>query len=90
MYSYPNLELAHCSMSGSNSWFLTCVQVSEVVWNASLLSFPQFVVVHKVKGFSVVSEAEIYVFLKIPCFIYDLTDAGNLISGSSSFSKSSL
>ena len=50
----------------------------------------QFVVIHKVKGFSIVNEAEVYVFLKFPCFIYDLTDAGNLISGSSAFSKSSL
>ena len=55
-----------------------------------LKSFPQFVVIHKVKGFSVVNEAEVYVFLEFPCFIYDPTDAGNLISGSSAFSKSSL
>ena len=90
MYSYPNLELAHCSISGSNYCFLTCVQVSKVVWNARLLSFSHFVVIHKVKGFSVVSEAEVYVFLEFPCFIYDLTDAGNLISSSSAFSKSGL
>ena len=81
---------AHCSMSGSKYCFLTCVQVSKVVWNACLLNFPQFVVIHKVKGFSVVNEAEVYVFLEFPCFIYDPTDAGNLISGSSAFSKSSL
>ena len=47
-------------------------------------------VIHNVKGFSVVNEAEIDVFLELPCFLYDPTDVGNLISGSSTFSKSSL
>ena len=51
-------------------------------------NFPQFVVIHTVKGFSVVNEAE--VFLEFPCFFYDPMDIGNLISGSSAFSKSSL
>ena len=46
--------------------------------------------IHTVKGFSIVNEAEIDVFLETSCFIYDLTDVGNLISGSSAFSKSSL
>ena len=50
----------------------------------------QFVVIHTVKGFSIVSEAEMYVFLEFPCFFYDLADVGNLISGSSAFSKSNL
>ena len=50
----------------------------------------QFVVIHTVKGFSIVSEAEMYVFLEFPCFFYDLADVGNLISGSSAFSKTSL
>ena len=53
-------------------------------------NFPQFVVIHTVKGFSVINEAEIHVFLEFSWFFYDPTDAGNLISGSSSFSKSSL
>ena len=53
-------------------------------------NFPQFFVVHNVKGFSVVSEAEVYVFLEFPCFFHDPADVGNLISGSSAFSKSSL
>ena len=53
-------------------------------------NFPQFVVIHTVKGFSVVNEAEVDVFLEFPCFLYDPTDVGNLISGSSAFSKSSL
>ena len=55
-----------------------------------LKSFPQFVVIHKVKGFSVVSEAEVDVFLEFSSFFYDPIDVGNFISGSSAFSKSSL
>ena len=67
---------------------LTCIQVSQeagqVVWYSHLLkNFPQFVVIHTVKGFSIVSEAEVVVFLEFSCFFYDTTDAGNLISGSS-------
>jgi len=50
----------------------------------------QFVVIHTVKGFGIVSEAEMYVFLEFPCFFYDPADVGNLISGSSAFSKTSL
>ena len=66
-------------------------QASKVVWNSHLLkNFPQFVVIHLVKGFSIVSEAEVDVFLELSCFFYDPKDVGNLISGSSSFSKSSL
>ena len=53
-------------------------------------NFPQFVVIHTVKGLSVVNEAEVDVFLEFPCFFYDLTGVGNLISGSSAFSKPSL
>ena len=52
-------------------------------------NFPQFVVTHTVKGFSVVNEAEVDAFLEFSCFFYDPTDVGNLISGSSAFSKSS-
>ena len=52
--------------------------------------FPQFVVIHTVKGFGVVNKAEIYIFLELSCFFYDSTDVGNLISGSSAFSISSL
>ena len=53
-------------------------------------NFPQFVVTHTVKGFSIVNEAEVDVFLECTCFFYDPTDVGNLISGSFAFSKSSL
>ena len=62
-----------------------------MVWYSHLFkSFPQFVVMHIVKGFSVVNEAEIDVFLEFYCFFYDPMDVGNLISDSSAFSKSSL
>ena len=61
-----------------------------MVWHSHLLkSFPQFVVIHKVKGFSVVNKAEVDVFLEF-CFFCDPMDVGNLISGSSAFSKSIL
>ena len=53
-------------------------------------SFPDFVVIHTVKGFVTVNKAEINVFLELSCFFYDPTEVGNLISGSSAFSKSSL
>ena len=61
-----------------------------MVWYSHLLkNFPQFVVIHTVKGFSV-AEAEIDVFLEFPCFFYDPVVVGNFLSGSSAFSKSSL
>ena len=53
-------------------------------------NFPQFVVIHTVKGFGIVNKAEIDVFLELSCFFNDSTDVGNLISGSSAFSESSL
>ena len=95
MYSFPNLEPVHCSVSGSNCCFLTCIQVSQdtgkVVWYSHLLkNFPQFVVIHTVKGFGIVNKAEVDVFLELSCFFYDPADVGNLICGSSAFSKSSL
>ena len=82
-------------MSGSNCCFLTYIQVSQetgkVVWYSHLfMNFPQFAVIHAVKGFSVVNEAEVDAFLEFPCFLYDPVSVGNLISSSSAFSKSSL
>ena len=82
-------------MSGSNCCFLTYIQVSQetgkVVWYSHFFkNFPQFVVIHTVKGFSVVNEAKVDVFLEYPCFFYDPADVGNLMSGSSAFSKSNL
>ena len=53
-------------------------------------NFPQFVVIHAVKGFGIVSKTEVDVFLELSCFFDDLIDVGNLVSGSSAFSKSSL
>ena len=62
-----------------------------MIWYSHLLkNFPQFIVIHKVKGFGIVNKAEVDVFLKISCFSDDLMDVGNLISGPSDFSKSSL
>ena len=62
-----------------------------MVWCSRLLKiFPQCVVIHTVKGFNMVSEAEADVFLELSCFFHDPADVGNLISGSSAFSKSSL
>ena len=94
MYSFPNFEPVHCSIFSSNCGFLSCIQVSQeagkVVSFSHLLNFPQFAVIHTVKVFSVVNEAEVEVFLEFSCFLYDTMDAGNLISGSSAFSKSSL
>ena len=89
------MEPVHCSMSGSHCCFLTCIQVSQqagkVVWYSHLFrNFPQFVVIHTVKGFIIVNEAEVDVFLNSLCFFYEPTDVGNLISGSSPFSKSNL
>ena len=82
-------------MSGSNYCCLPCIQISQEagkgVWYSHLFKkFSQFVVIHTVKGFRVVNEAEVDVFLEFSYFFYDPVDVGNLISGSSIFSKSSL
>ena len=82
-------------MSISNCCFLTCIQISQeagqVVWYSHLLkNFPQFIVIHTVKGFGIVNKVEIDVFLELSCFFDGPTDVGNLISGSSAFSKTSL
>ena len=82
-------------MSSSDCCFLTCIQVSQevgqVVWYSHLFqNFPQFIVIHTVKGFDIVNKAEIDVFLELSCFFDDPVDVGNLISGSSAFSKTSL
>ena len=62
-----------------------------MVWHSHFLkNFPQFFVIHTVKGFGVVNKAEIDVFLELSCFVDDPVDVGNLISGSSAFSKTSL
>ena len=95
MYCISHLEPVCCSMSSSNCCFLTCIQVSQeagwVVWYSHLLqNFPQFVVIHIITGFGIVNKAEIDVFMELSCFFNDPADVGNLISGSSVFSKTSL
>ena len=82
-------------MFSSNHYFLTCKQVSQeagqVVWYSHFLqNFPQFIVIHIVKGFGIVNKAEIDVFLELSCFFKDPADVGNLVSGSSAFYKTSL
>ena len=82
-------------MSSSNCCFLTCIQVSQeagqvVCYSHLLKNFPQFIVIHTVKAFGIVNKAEIDAFLELSCFFHDPADVGNLISGSSAFSKTSL
>ena len=82
-------------LDSSNCCFLTCIQISQeagqVVWYYHLLEhFLHFVVIHTVKGFGVVKKAEVDVILELSCFFNDPADVGNLISGSSAFSKTSL
>ena len=94
MYSFPDLEPVCCFRSSSNCCFLTCIQVSQeagqVVWCSHLFqNFPPFVVVHIIKSFGIVNKAEVYIFYGLLLF-NDQVDVGNLISGSSAFSKSSL
>ena len=94
MYFFPDLEPVCFSMSSFNCCLLTCIQISQeasqVVWYSHLLkNFPQFVVIHTVKGFGIVNKAEVDAFLELSCFFDDLMD-GTLISGSSAFSKFSL
>ena len=78
------------SMPGSNCCFLTCIcifqEAGQVIWYSHFLNnFPQFVVMHTVKGFGVVNKAKVNGFLEFSCFFYDATDVGNLIACSSAF-----
>ena len=94
MYSFSYLEPVCCSMSSSNSCFLTCIQISpeagQVVWYSHL--FQNFLVYYDphIQRLYIVSKAEIDVVLEPSCFFDDPVDVGNLISGFSAFSKSSL
>ena len=95
MYSFPDLESVICFMSNSNCCLLTSIQISQeagqVVWYPyHLKNFPEFLVIHTVKGFGIVNKAEVHVFLELSCFSDDPTDVGNLISGSYVFLKSIL
>ena len=81
-------------MSSSKCCFLTCIQISQeagqVLWYFHHFeNFPQFVIIHTVQGFGVVNKAEVDVFLELSCFLDDPMDVGNLISGSSTSSKTS-
>ena len=97
-----SLDILH-SKFGISLWFHVQFQLllldlytdsqeaGKMVWYFHLLKkFPQFVVIYTVKGFGVVNRAEVDVFLELSCFFCDPADVGNLISGSSAFSKSSL
>ena len=95
MYSFSYLEPVCWSMSSSNCCFLTCIQISQeagqVIWYSHLFqNFPETVVFYTVKGFGIVNKAEVDIFLEHSCFFDDPVDVGNLISGSSAFSKISL
>ena len=89
MYSFPNLEPVCCPMSISNCCFLTCLWISQeagqMVWYFHhFKNFSQLFVIHRVKGFNIVSGA-VDISLGFFCFFYDSADVGNLISGSSAF-----
>ena len=92
MHSFPNMKPVCCSMFGSNCCFWPEYRFLRRQLRRSgipiSLGIFQSIVIHTVKGFSVVNEAD--VFLEFSCFFYNLMDVGNLISGSSAFSKSSL
>ena len=97
MFSFPSFDPVCCSVSSSNCCFSVYIQASQetgkkVRWSGIPLSrnFPHFVVIHTVKGFSIVNEAEVDVFLEFSCFFHDPTNVGSLIFGSSACSSASL
>ena len=94
MHSFPSLNqsIVPCSVLTIASWPAHMFLRKKVGWSGIPMSWRilQFVMIHTVKGFSVVNEAKLDVFLEFSCFIHDPTDVGNLISCSSAFSKSSL
>ena len=95
MYSFPDLEPVYCSISSSNCCFLTCIQISQetgqMIWYSHIFqNFPQFIVIHTIKGCGIINKAGTDVFLELSCFFNDPADVGNLISCSSAFSKTSL
>ena len=95
MYTFPYLYPVCSSKSSSNCCFLRGIHISQeagkVVWySCHFKNFPHFVLIYTVKSFGIVNKAEVDVFLKFFCFFYDTKDVGNLTSGSSVFSKSSL
>ena len=94
MDSFPDLEPLCCSLPGSNCCLLMCIQISQeagqvICYSHLFKNFPQVVVIHTVKGFGIVNKTEIDIFLEPSWFFNDPMDLGNLISGSSAFSKPS-
>ena len=88
-----NQSLVPCPVLTVASWpaYKVSQEAGRVVWYSHFFqNFPQFIVIHTVKGFGIVIKTEIEVFLELSCFILDPADVGNLISGSSPFSKTSL
>ena len=82
MYSVSYLEPDCCSMSSSSCFFLTCIQVSQeagqvVCYSHLFQNFPQFIVIHTVKGFDIVSNAEIDVYLELSCLTYSKKNTTN-------------
>ena len=94
MHSFSYLEAVCCSMSSSYCRFLTCIQVSQeagqVVWDAHLFKNLSVYCDPHSQRLGIVNKAEMGVFLELSCFFGDPADVGNLISGSSAFSKTSL
>ena len=91
MYSFSYLEPVCCSMSSANCFFLITQEAGQAIWYSHFLNnFPQFIMIHTVKGFDIVNKAEIDVFLELSCFFNDPMDVRNLISGLSAFSKTNL
>ena len=85
-YSFPDLEPVCCSMSSSNCCFLICIQISQeagqVVWYSHLFrNFPQFIVIHTVKGSGIVNKAKVDGFLELSCFFDDPTDVAPRCQG---------
>ena len=90
MYSFPNFELVCFPCPVLTVTSLVSQEVGKTVWYSYLFkNFPQFAVIHTVKGFSILNEAEVELFLEFSCFLYDPTNVANLISCSSAFSKPS-
>ena len=88
-----NQSVVPCPVLTVASWpaYRFLKEAGQVVWYSHLFqNFPQFVVIHTVKGFGIMNKAKIDVFLELPCFFHDPVDVGNLISGFTAFSKSSL
>src|SRR5574338_627229 len=95
MYSFPYLESACCSMSSSNCCFLTCIQISQeagqVPWYSYIFqNFPVYCDPHSQRLWHSQQSRNRCFFLELSCFFHDPADAGNLISGSSAFSTTSL